>query len=168
MTYRHSVWHQNYIQNPQPNSLTWNTLFHNHFRLPYSSYLELLRECKSSSLFNQWGTDKVNGYNKKPSSSIELLLLAALRYLGRGWTFDDLQEATIINYETIRLFIHKFIEFGSTVLYKQYVISPSTSEQLAECGSQFSLAGMPGCIGSTDATHVVMEKCIYRLAPLRL
>jgi len=28
---------------------------------------------------------------------------------------------------------------------------------------EYNLAGFPGCIGSTDATHVAIEKCSYRL-----
>ena len=31
-------------------------------------------------------------------SNIKLLLLGALRYLGRGHTFDDIEEATAISY----------------------------------------------------------------------
>ena len=30
------------------------------------------------------------------------------------------------------------------------------------------MAGFPGCIGSTDATHIVMERCEWRLRQLHL
>jgi hypothetical protein len=53
---------------------------------------------------------------------IELLVLGALRYLGRrGLTFDDLEEYTAINEETHCQFLHRFIEFGSKTLYIWYV-----------------------------------------------
>ena len=35
---------------------------------------------------------------------ISLLILSTIRYLGRGWTFDDLEEATDIGQECHRLF----------------------------------------------------------------
>ena len=97
-----------------------------------------------------------------------MLVLCALRYLGRGWTIDDLNESTAIAHETIRSFIHKFIYFGSTTLFSEYVITPSTTEQLTHSSTEFQLAGLPGCIGSTDATHIVMECCSFRLRQLHL
>ena len=53
-----------------------------------------------------------------------MLVLCVLRYLGRGWTVDDLEESTAISHETIRQFIHVFICFGSDTLYDKYVIAP--------------------------------------------
>ena len=40
---------------------------------------------------------------------LELLVLGSLRYLGRGWTFDDLEEATGISEESHRVFFRRFI-----------------------------------------------------------
>ena len=66
----------------------------------------------------------------KPSKPIELLLYGSLRYLGRGWTFDDLEENTEIGQETFRRFFHKFIQFGITLLlYDEFVMTPSESDQ---------------------------------------
>jgi hypothetical protein len=45
------------------------------------------------------------------SSLIELLVLGLLRYIGRGWTFDDIKEQTAISNEVHRLFFHTFIDF---------------------------------------------------------
>ena len=95
-------------------------------------------------------------------------MLAVLRYLGRGWTIDDLEENTAINSETIRVFIGKFIEFGSTSLYEKYVSAPATSSAVQDCEREFLLAGFPGCIGSTDASNVVTERCPTRLRQLHL
>lgn len=46
----------------------------------------------------------------RDGSPLELLILGALRYLGRGWSFDDLEEATGISQEVHRRFFHLFIE----------------------------------------------------------
>ena len=43
---------------------------------------------------------------------ISLLLLGSLRYIGRGWCFDDLEEATGISEEVHRVFFHQYILFG--------------------------------------------------------
>ena len=101
-------------------------------------------------------------------TSLDLLVLCALRYLGRVWTLPDIEEATAINRETIRLFLHKFIEFGSTLLYSKHVTIPTTEEELQDCEVEYHKAGFPGCIGSSDATHIVMEKCKYSLRQLHL
>jgi len=55
--------------------------FRNRFRLPYPSYKDLLHQIKSDNRFERWRGHKWNG---KKSSSVELLLLGSLRYLGRG------------------------------------------------------------------------------------
>ena len=97
-----------------------------------------------------------------------LFVLTFLRYLGRGWTLDDLQESTVINKETIWAFLLQFIEFGSTVLYNQHVSSLDTSEIVKDCEAEYKHAGFPGCIGSADASHIIIERCSYWLHQLHL
>lgn len=43
-------------------------------------------------------------------AAIPLLLVCALRYVGRGWTFDDLAENAAISEDTLRVFFHCFID----------------------------------------------------------
>ena len=93
---------------------------------------------------------------------IELLLLGALRFFGRGWTLDDLEEQTMISQETHRRFIHLYLSWGSTVFYEKQV-NLHTSEGIVESSYEYSIAGFPGCIGSQVATHVGMLRCQYRL-----
>ncbi len=101
--------------------------------------------------------------NSKKSSPIELLVLGVLRYLGRGWTFDDICESTCISAETHRCFLNAFLEFGSTILYSKYVITPRTLEDAQSHMVEFEKAGFPGCVGSCDCTHIATEKCQYNL-----
>ena len=121
---------------------------------------------KASDLFRRWikSTDARN----RPASPIELLVLCALRYMGRGWTFDDLEESTGISKEVIRVFFHQFIAFGSTVLYNKFIEAPTTAEQAADHTWEFTQAGFPGAIGSTDATHVMLEKVSHRMRQAHL
>ena len=102
MTYEYSVWYGNYVQNPSPDNPAWAKQFRTRFRLPYSEYLKLVDEVKESPMFNKWTntTHKVT----HTTTSVELLILCCLRYLGRGWTFYDLHESCSINRETMRQF----------------------------------------------------------------
>ena len=102
-------------------------------------------------------------HNSTEPVPINLLLLGSLRYLGRGWTFDDLEEATGICMETHRLFFHQFVKCGETVLYKLYVKYPTNAKEVETHMREYRAAGIPGSPGSMDACHVVMEKCSHRL-----
>ena len=94
--------------------------------------------------------------------------MLSLHYLGQSWTLDDLQESTAINKETILAFLLQFIEFGCTVLYNHHVCSPNNSESLIDCEAKYKRAGFPGCIGSADASHIIIEKCSYWLRQMHL
>jgi len=105
--------------------------------------------------------------NQEPSP-IELLTLAALHYFGRGWTFDDLQEATFIYCETMRQFFHCFIDYGSTILYNTHVVFPATTKEVAEHMHKYMLAGLNGCCGSMDVTHVLVDMCRHNLRQMHM
>jgi hypothetical protein len=134
--------------------------FRSQFRLPYPNYNELLDAVQVDPLFVRWCGEKCNG---KKSSSIELLLLGSLRYLGRGWTFDDIKESTAIDKKVHRVFFHKFTQFGSTVLFNKYVVTPVNLQKAMSHMAEYGLAGFPGCVGSCDCTHITTERCEYFL-----
>ena len=90
---------------------------------------------------------------------LPLLLLGSLRYFGRSWTFDDLEESTAISRESHRVFFLRFIKYGSDVLFKTYVTDAAKSLEMKDLTKLFTQAGFNGCIGSTDATHVPMLSC---------
>ena len=50
-----------------------------------------------------------------------------------------------------------------TVLYNRYVVAPKTAEEASQHTGQYTKAGLPGCIGSMDTTHILLEKVEYRL-----
>ena len=134
--------------------------FRRRFRLPYVSFLDLVEQCKSHEMFHRW-CGKNN--NNKRSSPIELLLLGSLRYLGRGWTFDDIEEATAISRYVHVAFFKIFICFGSTVLFPTHVRHPRTARESETHINEFAMAGLPGCIGSSDCTHIVVKRCQFGL-----
>jgi hypothetical protein len=87
----------------------------------------------------------------------------AFCYIGCGWTFENLEESTLISAEVHCSFLHKFLDVGSDILYPMHVSILLSSEELESHTKEYALAGFIECIGSTDATHVTIEKCWYRL-----
>jgi hypothetical protein len=139
--------------------------FRRRFRLPYNEYNELVQLCIEESeklvgYFRRWkpGTKAADG---SISSPIELLVLTSLRYLGRGWTFDDLEECTAISEEVIRSFFHQFIAFGANCLFPKYVCVPNLTD-IHTTVQEYSLAGFAGCVGSMDASHVEHSRISYK------
>ena len=54
------------------------------------------------------------------------------------------------------------------LVFPMYVSVPSTLEELRDCELEYRAAGFPGCIGSTDATHIPVEKVSYGLRQAHL
>lgn len=152
-----------------PNQSSWYTLcvigssnpnksnrfykkFRRRFRLPCQQHLELVEEARRENWFPRWTSKDATG---KDSSPLELMMLGALRCLGRGWTFDDLEEATAIAEDVHRCFFHSFIHIGSTVLFDKHVITPTHQADAITHMHEMTQAGFPGCPGSTDATNIV-------------
>ena len=86
-----SFWYTYYILEPLLDDERFMKKFRNRFRLPYDKYKELCEECRSSELFARWMGKDATGRDATP---IALLVLGSLRYLGRGWTFDDVHNIT--------------------------------------------------------------------------
>ena len=110
-----SFWYIYYVENPLLEDSKFLKKFRIRFRLPYNKFEELSAECKASNLFMRWMSCDAVGQKATP---IELLVLGALRYLGRGWTFNDIEECTAVSQEVHRVFFGKFIEFSSNTYIK--------------------------------------------------
>ena len=101
-----TFWFMYYIKSPERGDNQFESKFRSRFRLPYDTFIELYEIVKKDILFIRW-----NRYNNGNNPRLGLLLLGVLRYLGRGWTFDDLEEATAISTHVHRDFIHQFLQF---------------------------------------------------------
>ena len=62
--------------------------------MPHTAYLDLVREAREDKWFPHYERRNALG---EMGILLEILILGALRYLGRGWTFDDLYEATSVS-----------------------------------------------------------------------
>ncbi len=117
-----SMWYKFYVRNFYINEdAKLGKAFRNRFSLPYTQYLKLLKDIRSNKLFDHWCGYK---HKNRKVSRVELLLLGLLCYLGCGWTFDDCEESTAIDQEIHRVFFLVFLVYGSTVLYKRWVLTP--------------------------------------------
>ena len=105
--------------------------------MSYDSYLEHLEDVKECPLFVTWVEERKDCTGRE-ASPLELLLLGTLRYLGRGWTLDDVEEATSISEETHRKFLHLYILWGSTDFYDKYVALPANQEELNQCAADYN------------------------------
>ena len=148
-------WYQLYVQSA-PYHKRALSAFRLRFRMPYQSFIALSEDIEGHDLFCRWTKKDAVG---EDSSNIKLLLLGCLRYIGRSWTLDDIEEANGISREVNRNFIDTFLEYGSTILYKKWVIDPAANRQTSDQEKLFKMAGFNGCIGSSDATHVGMLSC---------
>ena len=155
LTPEDTLWYILYVANP-PISTRMLKLFRLRFRMPYSSFTELSNHILVHPIFKRWTKTDASGCEP---SNMKLLLLGTLRYIGRGWTLDDICEANGISIDVNNQFLKCFIEYGSTVLYKKYVLDPAINMPVTSREWLYRKAGFNGCIGSTDATHVAMLNC---------
>lgn len=156
-----SLWFKLYVKEPEvQHSPKFYKLFRRRFRMPYQSYRDLVAESREENWFPQYEKYNAIGQIGIP---LDILILGSLRYLGRGWTFDDIYEATCVSEEVHRKFLKDFTLACREHLYPKWVKRPETPEEIEDCMSEFKEAGFDGCIGSADVTHVILEKCHSKL-----
>ena len=110
-----TLWYLLYVANP-PRNKRLHKQFRLRFRMQYKSFLSLSYDIKHHDLFINFLSKDCCG---EGSTDMKLLIIGALRYTGRGWTFDDISEANAISGDTNREFLYSFLEYGSTILYKK-------------------------------------------------
>jgi hypothetical protein len=134
-----------YVKNPPLQDHHFLRKFRRRFRVPHAYFVELTAELEGNEAFCTWREGSINCCGV-PVTPISLLLLAVLPYLGRAWTLDNLSENTCTSQEIIRKFLHAFLDFASTTLYKRYVLSPSCADNACQHMAEYSDAGFPGAV----------------------
>ena len=147
-----SEWYNSYVKYPEKQrTVTFHTLFRRRFRMPYKSYRDIVAEARNDDWFPSY--EKCNALGQ-PGIPLDILILGALRYLGKGWTFDDLFESTGVSEEIHRKFLKNFTVACITYLYPKWVKRPETEAEIEDCMSEFKQTGFDGCIGSADITLI--------------
>ena len=158
---RKSSWYVQYVLRDQRSKKQLRK-FRRRFRLPYASFQEFLLV---------WQERKNGSKDMRKKTALEGLVHhsnyccwgAYDIYMGRGWTFDDIEEATYISEEVHRVFFHEFINVGSTVMFEKWVSVPKTPADIHDCMHEYAEAGMNGAIASTDGVHIIHEKIAAKL-----
>ncbi|KAI2494724.1 Plant transposon protein [Fragilaria crotonensis] len=109
---RNSYWYKAYIEYPDREDKTFHKKFRLRFRVPYAEFEELAASLEHVDCFSRWHDGPINA-SRVRSAPISLLVLTSLRYMGRGLTFDDVEEGSWINAEVIRVFFHIFTQYGA-------------------------------------------------------
>ena len=128
--------------------------FRRRFRMPYATFLELVSDAKAGNWFPSWMGCNCAG---KQSSPIELMILGSLRYLGRGWTFDDLEEATAVGEESHRRFFHQF-DFHKLLCLSHNPSSTMIQLEAFEClllSRQIFTSEQVKCFNTNDTPNLV-------------
>ncbi len=114
---------------------------------------------------DSWHAERANNKNTKKFPRLSYFLWFTV--LSGKW-MDLWQHAwrTYISGDVHRKFLHQFVMFGAMVLYP--MSAPQTVVELRDCEKEHNIAGFPGCIGSTDATHIPLEKVCVSLRQVHL
>ena len=126
--------------------------FRREFRVPYPIFLEIIRLCITSGdpLFNYAETNAAG----QLSIPLELKVMMVLRTLAGGLLFHDAaQLSQFMSEGTANKFFKDFNERFRHHYEKQF-IRPQTDEEFAKSSIVYARLGLPGCVGSVDATFV--------------
>jgi hypothetical protein len=127
--------------------------FMNRFRLPLSQVRNLVVTAREEDWFTRYGFECEDATGT-PGAPLEVLVLGALRYMGRHCVLDDLEERTKVSKSTFQRFIPVFWHEVRTRWTAKYIVFPTTAADFARHGHDFATLGLPGCVMAVDCTHV--------------
>lgn len=130
-----STWYKYYVSRTVTGKRSLKA-FRRRFRLPFKAYQQLVRDAREGAWFPNTERKDACGI---PGTPLELLVLGALRYLGRGWTFDDIAEATGVSEEVHRTFFVNFVKVCFPLYVHYFVASHRVSIVAVSGGFYHSL-----------------------------
>ena len=158
--YARSVW-WDYLNNPDEAGDPKSRLgkqFRKRFRIPFKLFCVILDRAVQEKWFPELvdgaGLEKrVNRFGV-PMAPMAFKILGALRLMGRGCNFDDIEELNGISAETNRVFFHRFTAAVVEFLMPEYIRAPTDIEEISSIVAEYARRGFPGAIGSIDCTHI--------------
>ena len=163
ITPRTCEWFILYVESPAIDNVDFQKDFRLKFRLPYNVFQLLVTSLMEHELFIQWRSNNSDCTGVK-STPLELLLLGALRMLGRASIIDCVASDIKVSFATMHAFFRKFCTYGGTVLFHLHVKHPTSKEDLYECMKYYARMGLHGAVGSMDATHLASVRIPMSLA----
>lgn len=140
------MWEKGDFRNPQTKA---GRKFRRRWRVPPTVCDQLLDDLEAL------GFRRATHYKNQTVTlaPLELLLLSVLRVAGRGWTFDDCEEQTWIDEETIRVFYHRCSAAIGQGLWDKHVRFPKTEQDLDRISDTFEDIGFPRLAGTQSLSH---------------
>ncbi len=126
----------------------WGRKFRRKFRLPPSLVNAIVARLV------ELGFSDAEEYRGRQLPPLILKVLGVLRVLGRGVTFDDVEEVNWVSEETNRAFFHKCCHAIGVQMWDEHIRFPKTTADVQRCVATFEGTGFPGCAFSTDCTHI--------------
>ena len=87
------------------------------------------------------------------------MVLASLRVLGSGCTFEAVEELTAVSECTHRKFFHEQFCMWGAKAAEEHICMPRTEEEIAHVLRWYEQRGFPGCVGSVDCVHLIWDRC---------
>jgi hypothetical protein len=156
-----SQWYIYYIQNAPSQDYHFLCKFRRQFRVPYSYFQELSAELKERDEFQPWWTGATDGLGK-PSTPINLLVLTALRYIGRAWTLEKLFDVSSTSFKGMRALCSTTDRLFHPQLRKKLAITWQSIQMPVYLGL---LALLTPLTYSWSVCHTSIAKSIWALSP---
>ena len=151
--YSSSTWGR-WLDNPtihDPNSKIAK-IFMLRFRVPFILFDQKIKKmCIENNVFEMT-------YESKATVPIEFKILLALRLLGRGNCYDDINELSQVPASSVPYYFHKFVSNFSRLFYDEFIRFPGESS-LQDRLDHYAALGLPGAMGSVDCTRIHWDKC---------
>jgi len=133
-------------------------MFERRFRLPRAIVFEIYAKLQERPFWRR----SINATGRPQAYPLQKLM-AALRVLAYGTSYDQPGEYVRLVVATMMLATHTFIEL-SVEHYQGTYLRLSSNDELKAISRRNAVRGVPGCIVSTDCTHWTWSACSTGLA----
>lgn len=130
--------------------------FRRRFRIPRMMFRTLLKDLVDKDP-DFWGVRK----NAAGRVGIlpEIKVLACLRVLGTGRSFDDIDDSARMGAETVRQYFRRFVQDIICIYGPAFLNRRPTVEELDGIEEKYADRGFPGCVGCVDCCKLVWKNC---------
>jgi len=133
-------------------------MFERLFRLPRAVVFEIYAKLQDRPFWRR----SINATGRPQAYTLQKLI-AALRVLACGTSYDQPEKYVRLGVATMMLATHTFIEFN-VEHYQGSYLRPPSNDELKDILRRNAVRGVPGCIVSTDCTPWTWSACLKGLA----
>ena len=138
-----------------PNPTYHSGLFRRRFRIPMKLFRILEKELPMREPLLRTRADARGMPGHKPWQKI----LASLRRLSTGRSFDDLDDLSRMSAESSRKYFFVFLRAMLATYGEKYLNRHPSVQEMRSIEKLYSRAGFPGCIGCVDTMKIKWKNC---------